>query len=123
MVMLTVATNLILAVAMVECGGDASKVNRRHGAYGPLQIRQMCLDDVNRYAGTHYTLRQFVGNTQLSKWAFEVYADMYNETTPDGMVTLWHYGPRGRHEDHGSDDYVRRVMNLYNDLNRKDGGQ
>ena len=117
--MFTVATNLIVAVAMVESSGDMSAINRRHGAYGPLQIRQMCLNDINSYAGTAYTLRQFVNNMPLSKWAFEVYATMYNAKTEIEAVRLWHGGPRGKDRKE-YDDYVLRVTTLYNELNKKE---
>jgi hypothetical protein len=117
--MFTVATNLIVAVAMVESAGNPGAINRRHGAYGPLQIRQMCLNDINSYAGTAYTLRQFVSNLPLSKWAFEVYATMYNAHNEVEAVRIWHGGPRGKNRQE-YDEYARRVMNLYEELNRKE---
>jgi hypothetical protein len=116
--MFTVATNLIVAVAMVESAGNPSAVNRRHGAYGPLQIRQMCLTDINQFAGTAYTLRQFINNLPLSKWAFEVYATMYNAKSEIEAVRIWHGGPRGKDRPE-YDEYTRRVMALYYELNAK----
>jgi len=113
-------TNLCLAAAMIESGGDANAVNRKHGAYGPLQIRQMCLADLNKHYGTKYQLYQFVGNMPLSRWAFEAYGKMYGCATADDFVRCWHWGPRGRWEQHPGDDYAVRVMNMYSELMQKE---
>jgi hypothetical protein len=116
-------TNLALAVAvaLVESAGTPTAVNKKHGAYGPLQIRQAALDDINAYAGTHYTLRQFVGNMPLSTWAFQLYGEINNAHTPEQFVSIWHYGATGAKREHPGDDYVERVMRLYNEANKKDG--
>jgi hypothetical protein len=107
---------------MIETGGNVNAMNTKHGAYGPLQIRAMCLADVNDYAGTKYTLRQFVGNVALSKWAFEIYATRYSARTLEDAVALWHFGPTGRTRKNSGDDYVRRVMATYERL-VKEGGK
>jgi hypothetical protein len=116
-------TNLALAVAvaLVESAGTSTAVNKKHKAYGPLQIRQAALDDINEYAGTHYTLRQFVGNVSLSQWAFQVYGEINNARSPEDFVKIWRYGATGAKRDHPGDDYVERVMRLYNEENKKDG--
>lgn len=116
--MLSVATNLIVAVAMVESAGNPGVVSYRHGrphAYGPLQIRQAALTDLNRHYGTEYVLSQFVANLELSTWAFEAYGLMYGAKTEQEFVELWHFGPEGRKRNNTGDDYVQRVMALFNE--------
>ena len=119
--MFTASANLVMALCLIEAGGNALAVNKKHGAYGPLQIRQMCLDDVNRYAATKYTLRQFVGNFSLSKWAFNTYATMYNARTDEEAVAIWHWGPTGAKRDHPGDDYVQRVMAMKARSDKEEG--
>lgn len=104
-------TNLCLAVAMIE-NPDNVPYNPKHGSYGPLQIREMCLTDVNRYAGTSYRLEDFIDNMPLSVWAFEQYGLRYRCKTPAGFVRNWH---RGRTKAE-LEDYVERVMTLYKEF-------
>lgn len=114
--MFSAPASLIMAVCLIETGGNVNAMNTKHGAYGPLQIRSMCLADVNDYAGTKYTLRQFVGNMMLSKWAFEIYATRYDAKSLEDAVALWHFGPAGRTRKNSGDDYVSRVMSTYERL-------
>jgi hypothetical protein len=66
----------------VESGGDKTVVGDqklKHHAYGVCQIRQPYLDDVNKFARTHYTLAQIADNEGLSRWAVQVYVKHYGE--------------------------------------------
>ena len=46
---MTIASSILFAILMVESGGNLNVSNGDHGkAYGPYQIHQSYLDDVNR---------------------------------------------------------------------------
>ncbi len=110
--------NLAMAVASVETGGDSHKINVRHEAYGPLQIRPAALKDLNekfkKKRGLNpLRLADFIGNWSLSIWAFREYGKMYGAKTPEDFVKIWHWGPTGAKEEHPGDDYVERVLRLY----------
>jgi GTP-dependent phosphoenolpyruvate carboxykinase len=103
---------LFAALVLVESAGDTWAHNARHGAYGCAQIRAACLADVNEYAGTDYTLTDFLGNYDLSLWAFWQYGRRYKCKTPRAFVANWRRGTDPQ------DDYVDRVMNLYREAKR-----
>jgi hypothetical protein len=74
---------LFLAVLItIESGGDKTLVgdlNLKNHAYGVCQIRQPYLDDVNRFAGTHYLMRDVAESETLAKWAVLCYVKHYGE--------------------------------------------
>ena len=112
-------TLLFGMICWVETEGNANKIAYVHGkphAYGPAQITAAALKDVNEYAHTGFTLRDFLGNMPLSKMAFEVYTvKRYGAKTPGEAAAIWHFGYEGSKRAHPDDDYVTRVMNLYNE--------
>jgi hypothetical protein len=70
----------LAALIAVESGGDKTAVGDRHmrnRAYGVCQIRQPYLDDVNRIAGTAWTMRQVADSESLSRWCVVVYVRHY----------------------------------------------
>ena len=48
-------TVLIAALIMVESSGNDRAVGADGKSYGPLQITDICREDVNRFAGASYT--------------------------------------------------------------------
>ena len=106
--MIAFITNLCFAVATIE-NPDNTPFNPRHGSYGPLQIRAMCLQDVNEYAHTSYKLEDFINNMALSVWALEQYGLRYHCKTPADFVRNWHRGTSPAELE----DYTTRVMNTY----------
>ena len=71
-------------------------------AYGALQIRQPCVDDVNRANGTHYVAKDMLGNRALSIWVFNKYMDLYatearlgRPVTDEDRARIWNGGPNG----------------------------
>lgn len=101
-------TNLCVAVMMVENPSNIP-ANLKHRAYGPLQIRQAALDDVNKYAKTSYQLKDFVTNLTLSIWAFNQYGLRYKCDTPAAFVRNWHRGT----SEAELEEYTDRIMRLY----------
>jgi hypothetical protein len=70
----------LAALIAAESGGDPTAVGDRHlsnRAYGVAQIRQPYLDDVNRIAGTAYTMDQVRRSTSLSRWCVVQYIKHY----------------------------------------------
>lgn len=96
---------LVKALIVVESGGN----DRAHGdkhlkeqAYGCLQIRQPCVDDVNRRHGTKYRAEDCLGNRELSIWIFSRYMDIYatkarigRQPTDQDRARIWNGGPSG----------------------------
>ena len=72
---------LFLAVlALTESDGNINAVgdtNLQNRAYGVMQIRQIYLDDVNRIAGSNFTLKQVRQRRGLSRWCVVIYIKHY----------------------------------------------
>jgi hypothetical protein len=93
---------LIAAIAMVESSGGKDQYNSADPAYGPLQITQICLDDVNKFCGTNYVLEDFMYNWELSIWAFDMYMKRWatvkrlgRSVTDQDRSRIWNGGPNG----------------------------
>jgi len=103
---------LIAAVIMVESGGDVCAVNEQEQAYGPMQIRQCALEDVNQEWGTSYVLTDFLGNLDLSAAAFVTYGQKYRAKTPESYCRIWNGGPKGMRKA-DTDGYWRKVQDVH----------
>ena len=93
-------SQLITAVAQHESNDNSRAVAK--GCNGCLQIRQECLDDVNRCYGTHYKVADVIGNRELSFRIFTLYVDIYatednlgHPPTQRDRVRIWNGGPTG----------------------------
>ena len=101
----TVDDPLIEALIHVESHGKDDAVGDRQmkeKAYGCLQIRKPCVDDVNRRFGTQIKVESLVGNRSLSVWVCKKYIEMYaardrlgREPTMEDMARIWNGGPNG----------------------------
>lgn len=101
------------AVMLTESRGNLYAVgdkHLRHWAYGPFQVRQPVVDDLNRLCGTELrrklgrTLqpKDFLGRVELSVWAFEYYTRYYatrerlgRAPTDEDRARIWNGGPNG----------------------------
>ncbi len=79
--------------------GDTSFIDK---AYGCLQIRKPCLNDVNGANGTFYKPEDMLGNRALSVWVFHRYMDLYatilnlgHVPTNEDRARIWNGGPNG----------------------------
>jgi hypothetical protein len=97
----------------VDAVGDKHLFNK---AYGVLQIRKPYLDDVNKIAGTSYTIKD-MKNPVKARWAAKVYLNYYGEKYEDktgNTPTLEVYarihngGPNGWKKA-STNDYVRKI--------------
>lgn len=101
----TPSATLIEALIQVESGGDDSAVgdkNLKNKAYGCLQIRKPCVDDVNKAYGTNYSAEDCRNNRELSIKIFELYMKLYatkkrlgREPTDEDRARIWNGGPNG----------------------------
>ncbi|MBI2476400.1 MAG: hypothetical protein HYV67_04125 [Candidatus Taylorbacteria bacterium] len=100
-----VSESVINALIQVESAGNdlaLGDTNLIHKAYGCLQIRQPCVDDVNRRLGTNYRAEDCLGNRTLSILICRAYIGMYatekrlgHEPTSEDMARIWNGGPNG----------------------------
>lgn len=96
---------LIQALIQVESGGDDFAVgdkHLKHKAYGCLQIRKPCVDDVNLATGEAYTAEMMRGNRELSIKIFREYMKLYatekligRPVTDQDRARIWNGGPTG----------------------------
>jgi hypothetical protein len=96
---------LIAALIRVESNGNDYAIGDHHlknKAYGSLQIRQYCIDDVNRKYGTKIKALDLLGNRKLSIWVCAKYLEMYGtsarlgrEPSLEDLARVWNGGPTG----------------------------
>lgn len=96
---------LINAIIMVESGGLDTAIGDKHlthKAYGPMQIRQPAVIDVNNYLGTKYKAEDCLGNRELSIKIFKAYMEIYctekrlgRKVTDEDRARTWNGGPFG----------------------------
>ncbi len=96
---------LIAALIVVESSGNDHALGDRHmnnKAYGPLQGRKLCVDDVNRRFGTKIRVESLLGNRSLSVWVCQKYLEMYGtrkqlgrEPSEEDLARIWNGGPMG----------------------------
>lgn len=90
---------LVEAIAMVESNnrlgliGDRNLTNK---AYGPLQIRKPCVDDVNKHLGTSYKAEDCLNDLELSQKVFNAYMEIHaNGESNEIKARKWNGGPSG----------------------------
>jgi hypothetical protein len=100
-------------------GRDVNAVGDKHlthKAYGILQIRQPYLDDVNKIAGTSYTIED-MKDPAKARWAAKVYLNHYgeryqrktgNEPTLQVYARIHNGGPNGWRKA-STNNYVRKI--------------
>jgi hypothetical protein len=96
---------LIAALIKVESNGNDHAIGDRHmnnKAYGCLQIRQPCVDDVNQRFGTKIRADSLIGNRSLSVWVCQRYLERYGtraqigrEPSDEDLARIWNGGPNG----------------------------
>ena len=101
----SVSPKLIDALITVESNSDDDAIGDLHlknKAYGCLQIRQPCVDDVNLRHGTSSKAEDCLGNRELSVWICEKYLEIYatksrlgREPTDEDRARIWNGGPNG----------------------------
>lgn len=104
---------LINAIIEVESNGHLYAIGDKHledKAYGPMQIRQPAVDDVNKANNTNYTSRDMLGNRELSIWIFKEYMKLYAPNGSDEeKARTWNGGPGWSQNPHLTDGYWEKV--------------
>lgn len=95
----------ITVLIFKESGGNDRAIgdkNLKDKAYGPLQIRQPVITDVNRRYGTRYRPEQMLGNRALSIEIAKKYLAIYatekrlgRPVTAVDRAGIWNGGPHG----------------------------
>lgn len=112
----------VAALIQHESGGNDRAIGDKHlkdRAYGCLQIRQPCVDDVNKRLGTSYRAEDCLGNCTLSLLIFKTYMEIYatesrlgHPPTAEDMAKIWNGGPIGCFEG--------GAVNKHGDVPKKD---
>lgn len=107
---------LIPAIAAVESNNNSNAHNSQEDAVGLLQIRKICVDDVNRFSPIKYTY-QDRWDAGKSKEIFVRYVGHYGtlerlgrKPTQEDYARIWNAGPNGYKKD-SSKKYWIKVKN------------
>lgn len=106
---------LLLALITVESHGNDRAING--SSVGPLQITPILVRDVNRIAGTKFTLEDRFDRQKSMEMAeiyLKYYGEVYTKKThkaPDNEVyaRIWNGGPNGWQKD-STEQYWRNVQ-------------
>lgn len=100
---------LVDALIQIESQGNDNAIGDKHltdKAYGCLQIRKPCVDDVNKVFGTNYKAEDCLGNRQKSLYIFDRYMELYaverklgRPVTDEDRARIWNGGPTGYKRD------------------------
>ena len=83
------------AVCTVESGGNALAIGDGGRAAGVAQIWEITVKDVNRFAGTKFTLNDRF-NVEKSRAIFQLYTEHYGKGRSDEYkARIWNGGPTG----------------------------
>ena len=85
---------LLTALIVVESGGNPKAYSSHEGAVGILQIRQICLTDVNIRYNTSLELGDCY-NPTVARWVCVHYLKMYNASSYEEAARIWNGGPKG----------------------------
>lgn len=98
-------TPLERAIMQVESGGKLDAIGDKHmsnKAFGPLQIRKPCVDDVNRVFDQDYVAEDCLGDLALSVKIFRSYMLIWatpkrlgRPVTDEDRARIWNGGPQG----------------------------
>ena len=99
----TIIAMLISSLMIVESGGRADAIGDNGRAVGILQIHAECVQDVNRFAHTDYTLADRSDETKSKEICTKYllhYGKRYKtktgkEPTAEILARIWNGGPRG----------------------------
>ena len=95
--------SILPALIEVESGGNPNKRGAA-GEVGILQIRQICVDDVNRILGSDcFTLWMALKNTRaidiahiyLQHWGAHYESETMGPATAEVLARIWNGGPDG----------------------------
>lgn len=91
------------AIIEVESGGDFLAYNKKENARGWLQIREICLKDVNRIYKTDYTEADcwskerslIIAYSYLFYYGYQYYCETGKLPSREVYARIWNGGPTG----------------------------
>ena len=116
----------LIAVEHPRTPQQAEAAFQREGAVGVLQIRQCCLDDINRiYAEDHLTLAdcqsevvsRWVAVQYLTYWGKHYQKATGKEPTAEVLARCWNGGPNGWQKQ-ATVDYWHKVEKAMKETTR-----
>lgn len=128
------------AIVLVESGGKLDAIGDKHlvnKAYGPMQIRKPCVDDVNRIYDQDYTPEDCLNDLELSVKIFRAYTKYWTDRIPaqrqkvpvsdKDRALVWHLGPAGWRTDNPrrvrlGEIYWSKVSRELEKINAQDHG-
>jgi hypothetical protein len=107
---------LITALCHVESGGDVNAYNSDEEAAGILQIRPICLQDINRFSHRAYTLddrydealSRMMAHEYLTYYGNQIRRIEKREPTLEDLSRIFNGGPTGYLRD-STDPYWEKV--------------
>lgn len=114
---------LLMAIAMMESGGNSAAIGDTGRAIGVLQIHRSYVDDVNRIAGTNFTYADRL-DPQKSRTMANIYLVHYGRryerltgkpATREILAAIHHGGPDGWRKA-SCLEYARRAAALAMDF-------
>ena len=106
---------------LVESSGLDNRYNKRSGATGPLQIKQILIDDINRIIGKpHWYVLQDAYSLAESIEMFHIVMDYYateellgHEPTMRDRAGIWKQGFTGYKRNSSESDYYWDKLKMY----------
>jgi hypothetical protein len=116
---------LFSAIVAVESGGNPNAVGDNGRAVGPAQIWEITVRDVNRIAGTRYTLADRRDLTKAAEM-FRIYTDFYGARygypiTDETRARIWNGGPNGPRNKRATDRYWQKVRKAHSTISASVG--
>jgi hypothetical protein len=114
--LLKIPDDLVQAMIFVESTNNDSKIGDpklKNKAYGPLQVRQLACDDVNKAFGTHYRAKDCLGNRSLSIEILTKYSSMWkkeNIISYEQIARRWNGGGPHGDEKTSTIEYWQKVL-------------
>ena len=105
-------TALFIAIVSVESSGGKHLIGDQGRSVGPAQIQEVVVRDVNRIAGTRYTVSDRFDFAK-SREMFRIYTDHYGKkygvpVTDEVRARIWNGGPSGPQKS-STEKYWRKV--------------
>jgi hypothetical protein len=111
-------SEILPLLKQVETNGDIKAIGDDGKAFGILQIHKVCIDDVNRMYGTHYTHKDAFSE-RCSEEIFRLYinagidrfvAKYHTNPTEQDIVRMWNGGIYDGYSRRTTVKYYKRYL-------------
>lgn len=109
--------NIIRAIIQVESNGNRFAYNKKEGAAGILQIRDIMLRHVNLISKSNYQLEDRFDSLK-SVEMFLKFQEKYNPTMDIEIASrCWNGGNNGMKKIKATENYYQKVLRVFESLN------